>query len=467
MKTYSFLDIGSDNLYQHLYKCIKEDIISGELQPDEKLPSKRSFAKHLGVSTITVENAYGQLSAEGWIYSLPRKGFFVSKIAPENIVVPITQEQYPESPAVAKEYFADFSSNENIPENFPFSIWTKLIREVITSDSKRLMTNSPGNGMIELRQAICDYLSQFQGMNVHPSQVVVGAGTEYLYGILIKLLGRDKVYAVENPGYKKIAKIYESHQVNWCYLDIDEQGLSIDKLKESASDVIHISPSHHFPTGITTPISRRYELLGWAAGSPDRYIIEDDYDSEFRLVGKPIPSLQSIDVSDKVIYLNTFTKSLASTIRISYLILPRPLVEAYHRKLDFYSCTVSNFEQLTLARFIDEGYFEKHINRMRSHYKKQRDKWIEAIDNSSLSSKSQIREANSGLHFLLKIETKMTRCQLEKKAEKAGLKLSLLNTYYYDEKNINRYGPTLIINYSSIPGARIAAAVAKLAALFE
>ena len=208
--------------------------------------------------------------------------------------------------------------------------------------------------------------------------------------MIIQLLGREKKYALEDPGYRKIAQIYKSNNVNFEYIPLDSDGIDRKALEKSSAQVLHISPSHHFPTGIVTPISRRYELLSWASESAERYIIEDDYDSEFRFSGKPIPSLQSIDTLDKVIYINTFSKSLTSTIRISYMVLPKELMELYKKELSFYSCTVSNFEQYTLASFIQQGYFEKHINRMRNYYRAHRDRVMSAIKNHRLYDKVSI-----------------------------------------------------------------------------
>ena len=367
MLTYNFANKGSDSLYEYLYKCIKNDIILGNLDVHEKLPSKRSFAKNLGISVITVENAYEQLMAEGYIYSIPKKGFYVAdlrklnltkthSVGPDNALLSI-KEKVP--------YLADFTSNQTDSEIFPFTIWARTMRELLNENQQQLMENPPCGGIMALRQAIADYLHAFRGMVVNPEQIIVGAGTEYLYGLLIQLLGDDKIYGIENPGYPKIAKIYDSMHVSYSAIDLDEHGVCIDSLEDHQIDIMHLSPSHHFPTGIITPISRRYELLGWASKDENRYIIEDDYDSELRLGGKPIPTLQSIDVSDKVIYMNTFTKTLSSTVRISYMVLPASLTELFYKKLSFYSCTVSNFEQYTLARFMESGSFEKHINRLR------------------------------------------------------------------------------------------------------
>ena len=291
------------------------------------------------------------------------------------------------------------------------------------------MIHSPSGGIRELREAICQYLYQFRGMKVTPEQVVVGAGTEYLYGLLIQLLGRSRRFAVENPGYRKIPMIYEKNGVSCSYIPLDAHGVRIDALAESGADILHISPSHHFPTGIITPVSRRHELLNWAAASEHRYIIEDDYDSEFRLGGRPLPTLQSIDTIEKVIYINTFTKSLSSTIRISYMILPPHLMRRFQKELGFYSCTVSNFEQYTLTRFLSEGYFEKHINRMRKYYRNQRNAILDCIKKHPASADIQITEENAGLHFLIHFPSALSDEEIVRRAADAGIRISALSQY--------------------------------------
>ena len=442
MLTYSFTNLKNESLYMHLYQCIRQDIVDGKLVSGEKLPSKRSFAKNLGLSTITIENAYAQLLSEGYIYSIPKKGFYVSDFK-NNVIKPVrlTTENVKLSSGQS-DFLADFSSNQTRPENFPFSIWAKLMRETFNTNSPELMTKPPCGGIMGLRQAIATHLEQFRGMHVQPEQIFIGAGTEYLYGLLIQLLGFDKKYAIENPGYEKIAAIYNSYNVAYHYIPMDNNGILVDELEKSEADVVHISPSHHFPTGIVTPISRRYELLGWAAASADRYIIEDDYDSEFRLTGKPIPSLQSMDI-----YINTFTKSLSSTMRISYMVLPPKLANRFLERLSFYSCTVSNFEQYALMRFINEGCFEKHINRMRNFYHKQRDSLLDAIKNSPLASYVTIMEEDSGLHFLLKVNTELSDEELMQKSLQKGVKLNSLSAYYHDSPD-DFAAHTFIINYS-------------------
>ena len=458
MLTYSFTNLKNESLYTHLYQCIRQDIIDGKLISGEKLPSKRSFAKNLGVSTITIENAYAQLLSEGYIYSIPKKGFYVSDFK-NNAIKPVklTTENVELSSGYS-DFLADFSSNQTCPENFPFSIWAKLMRETFNTNSPDLMTKPPCGGIIGLRKAIATQLEQFRGMHVQPEQIFIGAGTEYLYGLLIQLLGFDKKYAIENPGYEKIAAIYNSYNVKYHYIPMDEKGILVNELENSGADVVHISPSHHFPTGIVTPISRRYELLGWAAASANRYIIEDDYDSEFRLTGKPIPSLQSMDITQKVIYINTFTKSLSSTMRISYMVLPPELANRFLERLSFYSCTVSNFEQYALMRFINEGYFEKHINRMRNFYHKQRDILLDAIKRSPLSSHVTIMEEDSGLHFLLKLKMELSDKEFMQRALQKGVKLNSLSAYYHDSPD-DFAAHTFIINYSYLNTEHLAEAI--------
>ena len=449
MITYSFADIGSDSLYIHLYKCIKNDILQGVLHSGEKLPSKRNLAKNLNISIITVENAYAQLIAEGYVYSIPKKGFFVTDIKGlHNKNESILSTENVQLSSGSSNYFADFTSNQTRSEHFPFSIWAKLTRELLTHNRQELLTNPPCGGILPLREAIAKHLKDFRDMTVTPEQIIIGAGTEYLYGLLIQLLGFDKRYAVEEPGYSKISQIYESHCISYNFAIMDSLGVKTQDLENQNIDIVHISPSHHFPTGIVMPISRRYELLGWAAKSDRRYIIEDDYDSEYRLNGQPIPTLQSIDVLEKVIYINTFTKTLASTIRISYVVLPKHLVNIFYSKMFFYSCTVSNFEQYILARFISEGYFEKHINRMRNYYRNKRDKLLHTIETSPLASYVTIFEEDAGLHFLLKIDTKLSDKEFLLKMEQTGIKLSSLSQYFQiPPKEVEHI---FIINYSFV-----------------
>ncbi len=448
MLTYVF-DNSDTPLYEQVYKHIKSDIISGILLPGEKLPSKRSFARNNGISTITIQNAYDQLISEGYVFTVPKKGYYVANIN-EMAKIPAGTSikldiKIPEKPA---KFRFDLSNNKINPDNFPFSIWAKLLRETMSERSRELMEVSPTGGIYELRAAIADYLKSFRGMLVDPDQIVIGAGTEYLYGLLIQILGKDKKYCIENPGYKKLSQIYKQYHIECGFADIDDSGISVDSLHKSGADIAHISPNHHFPTGITMPANRRYEVLAWANEEAGRYIIEDDYDSEFRANGKPLPTLVSIDACEKVIYMNTFSKSLTPTIRISYMILPVHLANIFYSRLSFYSCTVSNFEQYTLASFIDRGYFEKHINRMRLYYIRQRKRLISCIENSSLKDKCEIIENESGLHFLLRLKTDIPDEILKEKMMENGIKIQSLSEFYLSDEGAKEH--YFIINYSNI-----------------
>lgn len=449
MITYSFADIGSDSLYIYLYKCIKNDVLQDVLHTGDKLPSKRSLAKNLNISIITVENTYAQLIAEGYVYSIPKKGYFVADIKTmHKKEKPILTTENIQLSSGKSNYLADFTSNQTSSEHFPFSIWAKLTRELLTNHQAELLTNPPCGGILPLREAIAKHLKEFRNMTVTPEQIIIGAGTEYLYGLLIQLLGFNKNYAVEVPGYNKIPQIYESHCVSCKFVSMDSFGVSISDIENQNIDILHISPSHHFPTGTIMPISRRYELLGWAAKSDSRYIIEDEYDSEYRLNGQPIPTMQSIDIQEKVIYMNTFTKTLASTVRISYMVLPMHLVNKFYSKLFFYSCTVSNFEQYMLAHFISEGYFEKHINRMRNYYHNKRDLILHAIKKSPLASYVTISEEDAGLHFLLKVDTNLSDHEFLLNLEQKGIKLSSLSQYYRTPPKESEH--IFVVNYSFV-----------------
>lgn len=465
MLTYSFEGRGEVPLYDMLYRNIKKDIVNGKLKSEEKLPSKRSLAQHLKLSVVTIEGAYAQLIMEGYIYAIEKKGYFVSSLQEVSPNPPKEPKIYSSDTNPVREYFGDLKTNSIYSEKFPFSTWTKLMRKILSEQDKALLDATPYNGVVLLRSAIAEYLYRFRGMDVSPSQIVVGAGTEYLYGMLIQLLGRDCTYALENPGYKKIAKIYACNDVACEFIGMDEKGLSVLELRDSAADIAHISPSHHFPTGVVMPIGRRHELLAWGNEKDGRYLIEDDYDSEFRFTGRPIQTLQSIDENEKVIYMNTFSKTIAPSIRISYMVLPDHLAERYNENLSFYSCTVPSFEQYTLAKFISEGYFEQHINRMRMFYKKQRDLIIHELNRAFTSDRLTILEEDAGLHFLMKVETEKSDREIVEAAAQEGVKLSCLSEYFYS--SVAKEEGTVILNYSGIHTERIEEVVDRLARVFD
>ncbi len=439
------------SLYIQLYESIKQDIIDKKLTPDTPLPSKRTLSTHLGISVKTIENAYSQLLLEGYIYSVEKKGYFVSTLSDYRT------KTSKDTPYVSKyrddTFLVDLKANKNNMEMFPASTWYRMMRETLSYDTAKLLDTVPFNGLLELRIAIAKYLLEFRGMEVSPDQIIIGAGTEYLYNRLIQLLGRNTSFAVEDPGYNKISAIYRSNEVHYTAIPLDKDGIRMDLLEASESDVVHLSPAHHFPLGFVTPITRRLELLTWVNSQKGRYIIEDDYDSEYRYHGMPVPPLYSIDVRGKVIYMNTFSKSIAPAVRISFMVLPEELMEKYISTMNFYSCSVSSFDQFTLARFIEGNYLERHINRMKRFYIKQHDDIVNAIRSSSLRDKTTIIEDAAGTHFLLKVQTTLSDADMIAHLRSRKILVSCLSEYC--EKHNPDYGSTLVINYSGITTRQI------------
>ena len=438
MLTYELKKAPGVPLYEALYRCIRRDILSGKLAAGEKLPSKRALAAHLEVSKITVEAAYNQLLAEGYIRSEEKVGYFAENLQKLPSPAPI-----PEAAAQHAEDLIDLTGDS--PSHFPFSVWSRLQREVMLDLGEGLLLPLHKQGLPQLRCAIARHLQQFRGMQVDPDNILIGAGTDLLYNLLVQLLGRDKRYGVEEPGYSKIQKIYEAAGAACNLLNLDKEGVDPEDLGDT--QVLHISPSHHFPSGIVMSNARRRTLLDWAAADSDRYIIEDDYDSEFRFNAHPMPALHTLDGGSKVIYLNTFSKTLAPSIRISYMVLPGSLIEKFRRTLGFYSCTVPSFEQYTLERFISRGHFEKHINRMRKHYKSIRNRVLTAITGCKYADHFTILEENAGLHFLLQVDLPLTDAQLTQTCRKLGLRVAPLSSYYrFPEENSH----CLVVNYSGL-----------------
>lgn len=439
MLTYELKKAPGVPLYEALYRCIRADILSGKLAAGEKLPSKRALSNHLEVSKITVETAYSLLLAEGFVASREKVGYFVESIQKQPLP--------PESifPVLPSEKSATVDLTGSTPAPFPFSVWSKLQRQVMLDYGQQLLQPIPHQGIPELREAIARHLWDFRGMQVSARCIFIGAGTDFLYNILVQLLGREKCYAVEEPGYGKIRQIYAAAGTECIGVPLDRLGV-IPQLPEKAQ-VLHISPNHHFPTGLVTPLSRRQELLHWAAQKEGRWIIEDDYDSEFRFNAHPMPSLQSLDRQGKVIYMNTFSRTLSPAIRISYMVLPDKLMQQLEERLGFYSCTVPSFEQHTLARFISLGHFERHINRMRKYYKARRNRVLEMIRSSQYRDRLTILEEDAGLHFLLR--TPLSGEALQETCSRMGLKVRTLASYYHGTVP-EQENSFLVINYAGL-----------------
>ena len=460
MLTYSLENRKGLPLYESLYRHIRQDILDGTLQEGERLPSKRALAEHLRLSVITVESAYQQLEAEGYVYTLPRRGFFVSRVERS----PAPTAAVPTSPPPASPVWRlDLRSNQVDPSRFPVATWARLTRQVLSEGGSAFLSPIPHQGLPALRQAIADDLRDFRGMSVSPEQIVIGAGAEYLYMLLAQLLGRDAVFALEDPGYSKIRQVYTRCGAACLPIPLDGQGLDVDALAKSAATVAHISPSHHYPTGVVTSIGRRQALLRWAEAVGGT-IIEDDYDSEFRFSGRPIPTLQSIDRSGRVIYMNTFSQTISPSMRVGFMVLPPRLLEQYRAELDFYACTVPALEQHVLARFLSGGHYEQHLSRMRKEYRIRRAGVLEAFRNSSFAHRITLNEQGAGLHFLLRLDTSQSDEALRCKAESLGVRLGFLSEYAAIPSSDHDH--TLVINYAGLDARRLEDAMRLLETVF-
>ena len=458
MHTY---ELAEGRLCDSLVAALRADILSGGFTAGERLPSKRRLAEHHGISVQTVQNAYEQLIAAGYIESRERSGYYVSALMPPKMAARRTPLPLPEDGEGDLPPLLDLVSNAPDPERFPFALWSRLSRRVL-SRGKSLLAASSAAGSAVLREAIADYLANARGMAVSPAQIVIGAGTEYLYQLLLQLLGRERCYGVENPGHSKIARIYALNGVKYCPVSLDGEGVLISEAERQGVDVLHISPNHHFPTGLLTTAPRRAALLSWMQAG-DRYIIEDDYDSEFRFAGRPIPPLFDMDGVGRVIYMNTFSKTIAPSMRISYMVLPHGLLCRYREQLGFYACPVPVFEQYTLAGFLAEGHFERHLHRMRTFYRARRDAVIEVLRTSPFADRITVREADSGLHFLLEIRTARSDDELRALAASLGARIAFLQDYRID--GVRNDTHIMVFNYSGVDPDRLREGLGRLAEL--
>ncbi len=449
----------SQPFYEQLYQFIKSEIISGKYPYLAKLPSKRQLSAHLQCSQNTVQNAYSQLIAEGYISSKPKSGFYVCAL--DGIVniknKPVILNKQEDASEICRY---DFSYNGVDAENFPFSIWRKLTKEAIDEYDRTLLKIGHTQGSYELRVSINNYLHQSRGVNCSPEQIIVSSGTEFLFQLIIQLLDTDTLYALENPGYEKLNLVFKSNRAWYKAVSVDENGIMSEELRESGANVVCVTPSHQFPTGVIMPVGRRLTLLKWASEKTNRYIIEDDYDSEFKYSGKPIPSLQSLDSENRVIYMGAFSKSLSPSMRVSYMVLPEQLLRSYYEKLTFYICPVPNIEQKALCRFINEGYFERHLNKMRNIYKRKREILTYALHH--YLPQAVIKGANVGLHLLLEMNNGMSEKELIASAQEYGVKVYGLSQYYIGGSNYPAL-PTILLGYASIKEDEITKAVDSLA----
>ncbi|MCF7923611.1 MAG: PLP-dependent aminotransferase family protein [Candidatus Izimaplasma sp.] len=434
-------------LYEQLYTYLKKSIEKNELHPQEKLPSKRKLAQHLKISQTTVETAYMQLLAEGYIKSVPRVGYFVL----DNLNFPKKRKNKIKQKIIAKsknKFKFDFKTNMVDAKNFPYQKFAKIKREIILDKLERNINEIDFFGLFSLREKIADILFAYRGIEAIPEQIVVGSGSEHLISLLVILLGRDNSFLTEDPAYIKNYLLYKEYGAKVSACGLDEKGISMDGLKKSQANIVHITPSHQFPSGIITPVSRRIELLNWANEENNRFIIEDDYDSEFRFSGNPIPALKVLDEYDKVIYMNSFSKSLSPSFRVSFMVLPRKLVKRYRESFSYFSCSVPITTQLSLERFIANNEFEKHLNRMKNIYKTKRDVLIEELE-KAFGSNIEILGYDAGLHFLVRFKTDFSENLLIELAKIKLVRVYGLNEFFI---NKNRYKdePVLVFGYSHL-----------------
>lgn len=436
----------SEPIYVSLYRHIKKMIEENKYIEGQKLPSKRKLAEQLKISPLTVEASYQQLIAEGYVYAIEKKGYYIShKI---ELVETFKKKSIykPEEVKPEKVYRYQFKTNVVDTSLFPNHTWAKLSREVLSENHHEMLNITHPQGVLMLRKEIAKFLELYRGMTVDENQIIIGSGSSSLISLLIELLGRNKHYAIENPGYSKNYDLYQGNDVKLSLIPLDESGIKINDLISSHAEIVHITPSHQFPMGVVMPIQRRIELLNWSNRLVGRYIIEDDYDSEFRFQGKPIPALQGFYENDHVIYMNTFAKTLAPSFRMSYMVLPKTLLSRYHKIASYHGCTVPNFEQFIMYKFMHGGYFERHINRMRNQYRQKLELILKLTANYSYI---KLKGYEAGLHFLMEIDTNDSEELIIKKLENQDILVTGLSVYNRD-MNMKYEKPTLVLGYSGI-----------------
>ncbi|MGG0658470.1 PLP-dependent aminotransferase family protein [Rummeliibacillus pycnus] len=416
----------STPLYEQLYEEIKKGIIEGTIAVNSKLPSKRKLAEFLSISQTTVEFAYSQLIAEGYITSKSRVGFFVEAIEELAYVEKTIPHRVFEDHS-ERQILIDFNPGKIDTSSFPFATWRKYAKDAIDYHEKELLLIGSAQGELELREQIASYLYQSRGVLCSPEQIVLGSGTEQLLPMIMKLLGEDNQYAIENPGYTLTHHVFNQYNQKVVPIEVDEDGMQIQQLEHSNANISYVTPSHQFPTGAVLSASRRSQLLNWAAQDKTRFIIEDDYDSEFRYIGKPIASLQGMDHRDTVIYISTFSKSLMPSLRMAYFVLPKKLLSKYHNMFTYYTSTVPRFEQHILAQFMRDGHFSKHLNRMRKIYRKKLEKLTHAL--SPYAPIVTISGEQAGMHVILSVKHEMNATTLSYIALQQGIRITPIKEY--------------------------------------
>lgn len=446
-------------LYEQLYLKIRSLISKGELSEGERLPSERGLASNLQISRNTVALAYEQLCAEGYVEPRAQSGYYVNKIEGVSEKKFNCLEDKKEENILKKEYKYDFSPFSLCKESFPYRMWDRLYRKCLCDGGEELFNLGEHQGDLKLREAIAKYLFGYRGLVVKPENMIIGAGTGYLLQLLEHLLDEKLELAMENPTYMQAYKIFSSLNRKIVAVNLDDNGLSIKQLEKTDAEVVYLTPAHQFPKGIVMPITRRREILDWACKGDGRYIIEDDHDSEFRYKGLPIPPMKAIDNQDKVIYLGTFSRTIAPAIRIGFMVLPDSLLYVYREKLEFLACTVPRVEQAVLTEFIAGGHYERHINKTRKIYKTRHDTLLLAL--KSFGNKVKIMGENAGMHLVVGFKSELSEEKIVDLAENAGIKLVGLSKHRIGEKEENDLA-TILIGYGNINEEKIKEGIARL-----
>ena len=417
-------------LYMQIYEYFKNEIINGTYKANTKLPSKRNLAKEYNISLNTVDNAYSKLLEEGFIYSKERQGFFVSDVGELYVLdskpIHITKEE--------ENIEYDFSYS-GVSEEFPYKIFKKISSNIF--DNKDILEKVDYQGYLPLRTQISEYLDKSRGFKADPSQIVISSGSEYLFQIIFKLISGK--FGIEDPGYNMLSNIMDTNDINYEFISVDENGMDLTKLKKSKSDFCVITPAHQFPTGVIMNMQRRVELLNM---KKIKYVIEDDYDSEFKYSKRPVPALKSIDVNDKVIYIGSFSKSISPSFRVSFMVLPFDLVEKYNKIFKFFICPVSIMVQKMLTTFIETGEFEKHLNRMRKIYSKKRQLLMDMLNERKDIT---IKGADAGLHVVLEYPKNYSEEYIVKKAKEKKIKVYGLGSY-----GTKREIPSILLGFATL-----------------
>ncbi|KAA1039423.1 PLP-dependent aminotransferase family protein [Macrococcus equipercicus] len=441
---------GNDFLYQQLYQFIKDDILAGRLTFAEKLPSKRKLSQHLSISQTTVEIAYQQLQDEGFIYSKPKVGYFVEDIKTVNSAPKNSIELHLPSTI---DHTLSLTIEDSHQAKFPFQLFRKYARDAFEVESSILLERGDAQGEPALRNEIRRYLYHSRGVHCTNEQIIIGSSTEQLFTLLTRLLP-DATYLLENPGYPSIRKVLQYENKPFKTIDVDAEGIIVSEI-HNQGNIVHVTPSHQFPTGAVLSAGRRTELLAWAGRNSGHYIIEDDYDSEFRYKGRPLKALQGMDNSHKVIYMSTFSKSIFPSIRMAYLVLPEPLLRRYQQLSNKPNITVPRHMQYIVTQFMQDGEFERNINRMRKIYKRKSELALSAL--AHYKEAINISGEFAGMHFIVEVKGNE---DIRPIIDDMNIKISMLEDYMqcHKDKAFNKF----ILGFGGLEDAAIEEVITKL-----